>query len=71
MGKNLKIGVGSDHGGLDLKNQLLSYLQSRGYFVQDCGTHTQSAVDYPRIAYTVAHLVSSGSCDRGILVILG
>ena len=68
MGKNLKIAVGSDHGGLDLKNQLLSYLQSRGYFVQDCGTHSKDAVDYPRIAYTVARLVSSGSCDRGILV---
>src|SRR5271163_4774440 len=68
MGKNLKIAVGSDHGGLDLKNQLLSYLQSRGFFVQDCGTHSKEAVDYPRIAYTVARLVASGSCDRGIMV---
>jgi len=68
MGKNLKIAVGSDHGGLELKNQLLSYLQSRGFFVQDCGTHSKDAVDYPRIAYTVARLVGSGSCDRGIVV---
>jgi deoxyribose-phosphate aldolase len=68
MGKNIKIAVGSDHGGLDLKNQLLAYLQSRGYFVQDCGTHSKDAVDYPRIAYTVARLVASGSCDRGIIV---
>ena len=63
MGGNLKIAVGSDHGGLDLKNQLLGYLQSRGYFVQDCGTHSKDAVDYPRIAYTVARLVAGG--DHG------
>ena len=68
MGKNLKIALGSDHGGLDLKNQLLSYLQSRGFFVQDCGTHSKEAVDYPRIAYTVARLVASGTRDRGIVV---
>ena len=68
MGGNLKIAVGSDHSGLDLKNQLLGYLQSRGYFVQDCGTHSKDAVDYPRIAYTVARLVAGGVCDRGIMV---
>src|ERR1035438_8839166 len=68
MGKNLKIALGSDHGGLELKNQLLGYLQSRGFFVQDCGTHSKEAVDYPRIAYTVARLVASGTCDRGIMV---
>src|SRR5882724_13508034 len=68
MGKNLKIAIGSDHGGLELTNQLLSYLQSRGFFVQDCGTHSKDAVDYPRIAYTVGRLVGSGSCDRGIVV---
>ena len=68
MGKNLKIALGSDHGGLDLKNLLLRYLQSRGYFVQDCGTHSKDAVDYPRIAYTVARMVASGTCDYGIMV---
>ena len=68
MGKNLKIAIGSDHGGLDLKNQLLNHLKSQGYFVQDCGIHTKEAVDYPRIAYTVARLVASGSCGRGIIV---
>ena len=41
-------------------NQLLAYLQSRGFFVQDCGTHSRDDVDYPRIAYTVARLVASG-----------
>src|SRR5882724_7640230 len=68
MGKNLKIALGLDHGGLDLKNQVLGYLQSRGYFVQDCGTHSKDAVDYPRIAYAVARLVAGGTCDCGIMV---
>jgi len=68
MGKNLKIALGSDHGGFELKNQLLGYLQGRGYFVQDCGTHSKDAVDYPRIAYTVARLVAGGACDCGIMI---
>jgi deoxyribose-phosphate aldolase len=68
MGRNLKIALGSDHGGFELKNQLLGYLQSRGYFVQDCGTHSKEAVDYPRIAYTVARLVAGGAADRGVMI---
>ena len=68
MLKNLKIALGSDHGGFELKGQLLGYLQGRGYVVQDCGTHSKDAVDYPRIAYTVARLVASGACDFGIMV---
>jgi deoxyribose-phosphate aldolase len=68
MGKNFKIAIGSDHGGFDLKNQLLGYLQGRGYFVQDCGTHSKEAVDYPRIAFTVARMVAGGTCDFGIMI---
>ena len=68
MGKNLKIALGSDHGGFELKNQLLGYLQGRGYFVQDCGTHSKDAVDYPRLAYTVARLVAGGACHCGIMI---
>jgi len=68
MVETLRLPSVSDHSGLDLKNQLLGYLQSRGYFVQDCGTHSKDAVDYPRIAYTVARLVAGGVCDRGIMV---
>jgi deoxyribose-phosphate aldolase len=68
MLKNLKIAIGSDHGGFELKNQLLGHLQGQGYDVQDCGTHSKEAVDYPRIAYTVARLVASGTCERGIII---
>ena len=66
--KNLKIAIGADHGGLELKNQLLTFLRDKGCSVQDCGTHSKDAVDYPRIAYTVARLVAGGQCDRGIMI---
>ena len=64
----MKIAIGADHGGFELKNQLLGWLREKGCPVQDCGTHSKDAVDYPRIAYTVARLVASGTCDYGIMV---
>ena len=66
--KDLKIAIGADHGGFELKSQLLGWLRDKGCPVQDCGTHSKDAVDYPRIAYTVARLVASGQCDRGIMI---
>jgi deoxyribose-phosphate aldolase len=66
--KDLKIAIGSDHGGFELKRQLLGWLREKGCAVQDCGTHSKDAVDYPRIAYTVARLVAGGQCDRGIMI---
>ncbi len=66
--KNLKIAIGSDHGGFELKNLLLGFLREGGWAVQDCGTHSKDAVDYPRIAYTVARLIATGAADRGIMI---
>ena len=43
-------------------------MRDKGCSVQDCGTHSKEAVDYPRIAYTVARLVAGGQCDRGIMI---
>jgi RpiB/LacA/LacB family sugar-phosphate isomerase len=66
--KDLKIAIGADHGGFELKSQLLGFLRDKGCVVQDCGTHNKESVDYPRIAYTVARLVASGQCERGIMI---
>jgi deoxyribose-phosphate aldolase len=66
--KNLKIAIGADHGGFELKGLLLGFLKDKGCSVQDCGTHGKEAVDYPRIAYTVARLVAGGQCERGIMI---
>ena len=66
--KDLKIAIGADHEGFELKTQLLGWLRDKGCPVQDCGAHSKDAVDYPRIACTVARLVASEQCDRGIMI---
>lgn len=68
MDKNLKIAIGSDHGGYELKAQLLAWLREKGWTVQDVGTHSKDPVDYPRIAYAVARLVAAGDCFAGIMI---
>jgi deoxyribose-phosphate aldolase len=68
MGSPLRIALGADHGGFDLKQRLLAHLQSLGHTIHDCGTHGTEPVDYPRIAYAVAGLVAGGQCDLGIVV---
>ncbi len=64
----LRIAMGGDHGGFELKDQLKDHLKSLGHTVEDCGTNSKDPVDYPRIAYAVASRVSSGACDFGIMV---
>jgi ribose 5-phosphate isomerase B len=51
-----------------MKEDLKSFLGGLGYEVIDCGTHSQSSVDYPDLAYAVARLVSDGRAWRGIIV---
>jgi ribose 5-phosphate isomerase B len=60
--------IASDHGGLNLKNHLLSLLKKWGYQVQDLGTDKPESVDYPDFAIKVAKGVASGEYIRGILV---
>jgi deoxyribose-phosphate aldolase len=67
MGSPLRIALGADHGGFELKQQLLAHLRSLGHDVHDCGTHGTDPVDYPRIAREVATLVASGQCRFGIM----
>ena len=64
----MKIALGADHGGFDLKEALKIFLLERGHEVKDCGTTSREAVDYPAIAAAVAELVGGGACERGIMV---
>lgn len=64
----LKIAIGSDHGGFELKQQLIPHLKSLGHAVEDVGTNGKDAVDYPRFAFAVASRVSNGKADFGIMV---
>ena len=66
--QQLVVAIGTDHGGVDLKDILKQALISLGYQVMDCGTHTKDAVDYPDIAQEVAQLVASGKAWRGVII---
>lgn len=63
-----KIALGADHAGFSLKEIIKKHLQSKGFQVVDCGTHSTDSVDYPLIAYKVARLVSQDACERGIII---
>ena len=64
----MKIAIGSDHGGYELKKSIVVFLREEKYAVEDMGTHSKDACDYPMIGFEVAKAVSSGKADRGILI---
>ena len=68
MGNPLKIALGSDHGGFELKESIKLYLQKQGHAISDFGGHSREASDYPDHALTVAHAVAEHQHDFGILV---
>ena len=63
-----RIALGADHGGFDLKSRLAAHLQSAGHRVDDVGTSSHEAVDYPVFAKAVAEAVSDGRADVGIMI---
>ena len=64
----MKIAIGCDHGALDLKNQVVRHLETKGYEVKDFGTYTTASCDYPDFAGAAAKAVASGECERGIVL---
>ena len=64
----MKIALGADHAGYELKDKIKQHLQQKGFQVQDEGTSSGESVDYPDYARLVAHDVSQGRADLGILV---
>lgn len=62
------VAMGSDHGGFELKQVLMRFLQSEGYTVQDFGSYSTDAVDYPDIAHRVAQAVADGTASVGIMI---
>ena len=64
----MKIVIGSDHGGYELKGKIVEYLKGEGYAIDDRGTHSKESCDYPLIGFEVAKLVGEGKADRGILI---
>lgn len=64
----MKIAIGADHGGFELKQKLVAHLRGQGHDVRDVGTDSAAAVDYPVFARRVAEAVSGGQADRGIMI---
>ncbi len=66
--ENLRIAIGSDHGGYEYKEQIVSHLKEKGYECVDVGTYSTDSCDYPVIARTVTTKIITGEADRGILI---
>lgn len=64
----MKIAIGSDHGGFQLKETVKAYLNENGYDVEDLGCFSAESVDYPDFALKVAERVATGEFEKGILM---
>lgn len=64
----LRVALGSDHAGFELKGEIAAFLAQEGHQVIDLGCHGPESVDYPVYAETVGDVVRLGRADRGILL---
>ena len=64
----MRIAVGADQGGYELKQPIVDFLVDQGHEVSDLGIHRLESVDYPDVAETVARAVAAGEADRGIVI---
>ncbi|MBU3143148.1 ribose 5-phosphate isomerase B [Clostridium sp. CF012] len=64
----MKIALGSDHGGLNLKKQIILHLESKNIEIKDFGTYTEDSCDYPDYALKVAEVVVAEKFELGILI---
>ncbi len=64
----MKITIGSDHAGYELKKTVFSWLEKNGHEVNDMGPYSEDSVDYPDYARKVAESVAHGEYDQGVLL---
>ena len=64
----MRVAIGSDHAGFELKEHVIDSLKTMGHDVDDRGTHSTEPVDYPPICAEVARLVAKGEAERGIVL---
>src|SRR5690349_22098256 len=64
----MRIAVGADHAGFQLKQVIAADLRNTGHEVKDCGTDSEAPVDYPDFAEAVAKSVIGGQAQRGVLI---
>lgn len=64
----MKLAIGSDHAGYEMKEGIKKYLEEKGYEVKDYGTNSTESCDYPEFGEKVGRAVASGECEEGVLV---
>lgn len=64
----MKVIIGSDHFGFDLKEVIKEHIESKGIEVVDIGVHDKTPIDYPDIGVALAERIASGEFERGILI---
>ncbi len=64
----MKIVLGADHAGYELKEEMATRLVDSGYQIVDVGTHSTDSVDYPDVAEALGRAVLGGKAERGILI---
>lgn len=62
------IAIGCDHGGYELKQEIMEYLDKKGYDYRDFGCYGTESVDYPEYARKVTDAITGGECEKGILI---
>jgi len=64
----VKVALGADHGGYELKKTIRTHLETQGIEVLDLGTHSNGSVDYPKYGFAVGSAIIKGEADFGIAV---
>jgi len=64
----MKIAIGSDHGGYDLKQKVIAYLEAQGNQCVDKGCYSKESCDYPEFGHAVGRAVAEGEAEKGIVI---
>ncbi len=64
----IAVAIGSDEAGFELKARLCDVIRAEGWEVVDFGCHSPEPVDYPDVAFAVAHAIARGEMERGVLI---
>lgn len=67
-GNSLKIAIGSDHAGFELKQKIISYLEEKFLKIKDFGTHSVESADYPDYVHPLAEAMKFGEFNLGIVI---
>lgn len=67
-GMNVRVALGADHGGYELKEAIRKHLETQGFEVSDFGTHSNESVDYPRYGSAVGSAIIKGEAELGIII---